>query len=96
MGAFAEWTVKREQWDVILGLRSDVHDTFGLFVTPRLNARWSVSDAISLKAAAGKGWRTSVPLVSLLEFGHRTARGSSRSWGGDPFRIATRRELEPG
>ena len=26
VGAFAEWTVKREQWDVILGLRSDVHD----------------------------------------------------------------------
>ena len=43
-GVFMEWTVKRERWDVILGLRSDVHDTFGVFVTPRLNARWSVSD----------------------------------------------------
>ena len=75
VGAFAEWTVKREQWDVILGLRSDVHDTFGLFVTPRLNARWSVSDAISLKAAAGKGWRTSVPLA---EFAGVWA--SNRTW----------------
>ena len=87
VGAFAEWTVKREQWDVILGLRSDVHDTFGLFVTPRLNARWSVSDAISLKAAAGKGWRTSVPLA---EFAGVWA--SNRTWifpesgAADPFR----------
>lgn len=87
VGAFAEWTVKREQWDVILGLRSDVHDTFGLFVTPRLNARWSVSDAISLKAAAGKGWRTSVPLA---EFAGVWA--SNRTWifpesgAMDPFR----------
>ncbi len=87
VGAFAEWTVKREQWDVILGLRSDVHDTFGVFVTPRLNARWSVSDAISLKAAAGKGWRTSVPLA---EFAGVWA--SNRSWifpesgSVDPFR----------
>ena len=87
VGAFAEWTVKREQWDVILGLRSDVHDTFGLFVTPRLNARWSVSDAISLKAAAGKCWRTSVPLA---EFAGVWA--SNRTWifpesgAADPFR----------
>ena len=87
VGAFAEWTVKREQWDVILGLRSDVHDTFGVFVTPRLNARWSVSDAISLKAAVGKGWRTSVPLA---EFAGVWA--SNRSWvfpesgAVDPFR----------
>ncbi len=87
LGAFAEWTVKREEWDVILGLRSDVHDTFGLFLTPRLNARWSVSDAISLKAAAGKGWRTAVPLA---EFAGVWA--SNRSWifpesgAVDPFR----------
>lgn len=64
-GAFMEWTIQRERWDVILGLRSDVHDTFGVFVTPRMNARWSVSDAMTLKAALGKGWRTSVPLAEF-------------------------------
>lgn len=86
-GAFVEWTVKREKWDVILGLRSDVHDTFGVFVTPRLNARWSLTDAITLKAAAGKGWRTSVPLA---EFAGVWA--SNRTWifpesgAADPFR----------
>lgn len=86
-GAFVEWTVKRERWDVILGLRTDMHDTFGTFVTPRLNARWSVTDAITLKAAAGKGWRTAVPLA---EFAGVWA--SNRRWifpeagSVDPFR----------
>lgn len=87
-GAFLEWTVKRERWDVILGLRSDIHDTFGTFVTPRLNARWSVTDVITLKAAAGKGWRTAVPLA---EFAGVWA--SNRHWmfpgdgvNADPFR----------
>ena len=86
-GAFMEWTIRRERWDVILGLRSDVHDTFGVFVTPRMNARWSVSDAITLKAALGKGWRTSVPLA---EFAGVWA--SNRQWvfpepgSEDPFR----------
>jgi len=86
-GAFMEWTVKRERWDVILGLRSDVHDTFGAFVSPRMNARWSVTDAITLKAAAGRGWRTSVPLAEFVG-----AWASNRTWifpeSGmvDPFR----------
>ena len=87
-GAFLEWTVKRERWDVIMGLRSDIHDTFGTFVTPRLNARWSVTDVITLKAAAGKGWRTAVPLA---EFAGVWA--SNRHWmfpgdgvNADPFR----------
>ena len=74
-GAFLEWTVKRERWDVILGLRSDVHDTFGAFFSPRVNARWSATDAVTLKLAAGKGWRTSVPLA---EFAGVWA--SNRSW----------------
>ena len=86
-GAFMEWTIQRERWDVILGLRSDVHDTFGVFVTPRMNARWSVSDAMTLKAALGKGWRTSVPFA---EFAGVWA--SNRQWAfpepgsEDPFR----------
>ena len=62
-GVFAEWNVKRERWDMVLGLRSDLHDTFGVFVSPRLNARWSVSDAVTLKLAAGRGWRTSLPFA---------------------------------
>ena len=33
---FLEWNVKRERWDMVSGLRSDVHDTFGVFVSPRL------------------------------------------------------------
>ena len=72
--------------------------TFGLFVTPRLNARWSVSDAISLKAAAGKGWRTSVPLAEFA--GHGLGIEPHVDVPGivgrvDLPRVAARRELEP-
>lgn len=86
-GAFLEWTVKRERWDVILGLRSDIHDTFGAFVTPRLNARWSVTDAMTLKAAAGKGWRTSVPLAEFAGVWASNRRWIFPELGSvDPFR----------
>jgi len=74
-GAFIEWNVSRERWDMVLGLRSDIHDTFGNFISPRLNARWSASDAVTLKLAAGRGWRTSLPLA---EFAGVWA--SNRSW----------------
>ena len=74
-GAFMEWNVKRERWDMVLGLRSDIHDTFGVFVSPRLNARWSLTDATTLKLAAGRGWRTSVPFA---EFAGVWA--SNRAW----------------
>ena len=74
-GAFMEWNVKRERWDMVLGLRSDIHDTFGVFVSPRLNARWSMTDAMTLKLAAGRGWRTSVPFA---EFAGVWA--SNRAW----------------
>ena len=74
-GAFMEWNVKRERWDMVLGLRSDIHDTFGVFVSPRLNARWSMTDAVTLKLAAGRGWRTSLPFA---EFAGVWA--SNRAW----------------
>lgn len=74
-GAFMEWNVKRERWDMVLGLRSDVHNTFGVFVSPRLNARWSITDAMTVKLAAGRGWRTSVPFA---EFAGVWA--SNRTW----------------
>jgi len=74
-GAFMEWNVKREHWDIVLGLRSDIHDTFGVFASPRLNARWSMTDAMTLKLAAGRGWRTSVPFA---EFAGVWA--SNRAW----------------
>lgn len=57
-GIFTELTVIKGNWSAIGGLRADLHNLFGLFFTPRLHARYSISDNTSLKIAAGRGQRT--------------------------------------
>ncbi len=58
-GVFAEYTFKpSERLTFMAGLRADFHNIFGSFVTPRTHFRYSLNDHITLRASAGKGYRT--------------------------------------
>lgn len=59
-GAFFEYTYKpNEELSVVTGLRADNHNQFGLFFTPRIHIRYSPDPDWVLRAAAGRGYRSS-------------------------------------
>ncbi|MEX0967774.1 MAG: carboxypeptidase-like regulatory domain-containing protein [Bacteroidia bacterium] len=63
-GAFAEYTWSRDvQTSVVAGLRADYHNLFGLFLTPRLHARYAITEQTVLRLSGGKGWRVSNPVA---------------------------------
>jgi outer membrane receptor for ferrienterochelin and colicin len=43
---------------VVAGIRVDDHNLYGLFVTPRLHLRYELTDNTTLRASAGKGFRS--------------------------------------
>lgn len=58
-GVFTEMTLNKGNWSTIAGFRADFHNMFGTFFTPRLHARYSLTENTSIKLAAGRGQRTS-------------------------------------
>lgn len=59
-GAFFEYTYKPDEGlSVVTGLRADNHNEFGLFFTPRIHIRYSPDPDWVIRAAAGRGYRTS-------------------------------------
>ncbi|MGB1076203.1 MAG: TonB-dependent receptor [Flavobacteriales bacterium] len=75
-GVFLEYTWNhQERLNVILGARWDHHNMYGSFFSPRLHARWSLREELSLKFAAGRGWRT--PNVFMEQLG---SWASQRVW----------------
>ena len=58
-GAYAQYTFKKdEKLTFMAGIRADHSSVYGWFVTPRFNVRYSPADRFTLKASAGKGYRT--------------------------------------
>lgn len=58
-GIFAEYTLKpSEQFTLMAGLRTDFHNLFGTFVTPRMHMRYQFSPHYTFRINAGKGYRT--------------------------------------
>jgi outer membrane receptor for ferrienterochelin and colicins len=58
-GVFGEYTYSdEEKIDIVLGLRADMHNIYGLFFTPRLHTRYALSRSTVLRASAGRGQRT--------------------------------------
>lgn len=59
-GAFFEYTWSQiERFTLVAGMRVDDNSLFGLFLTPRVHFRYSLTENTSLKAVGGKGYRTS-------------------------------------
>jgi outer membrane receptor for ferrienterochelin and colicins len=58
-GTFFEYTYTHsEKFNMVAGLRADYHNLFGLFVTPRLHARYAPTETTVFRFAVGRGQRT--------------------------------------
>ena len=58
-GVYYEYTfMPNEAFTLIAGARTDFHNLYGTYFTPRLHTRYQLSDNTTLRAAAGKGYRT--------------------------------------
>ena len=81
-GAFFEYTLDDEsRWNVVAGLRYDQHNLYGGFFTPRLHARFLVTESASLKFSAGRGLRVPNPLMEQL--GPWASRRTWWTWDGE-------------
>ena len=72
-GFYAQYTYKLgEMLTVMPGIRWDYSSEYGSFVTPRLHVKYSPSEHVTLRASAGKGYRSPHAIaenVSLLASG---------------------------
>jgi len=58
-GVFAEYTFKpNPNLTLMTGIRADFHNLFGTFLTPRMHFRYSINEHYTIRASAGKGYRT--------------------------------------
>ena len=58
-GLFFEYTYNHlEKFNAVIGLRSDYHNKYGVFLTPRLHLRYSLTDNFTLRASGGRGLRS--------------------------------------
>lgn len=58
-GAFAQYTFNYlDKLNIILGYRADYNSNYGLFLTPRAHFKYNIFENTTLRASAGKGYRT--------------------------------------
>ncbi len=68
-GVFAEYTWKpSEKLTAMVGIRGDDHNLFGSFVTPRAHFRFQPDPRFTIRASAGKGFRTANVLAENSHF----------------------------
>ena len=75
-GAFFEYTWNRaDRCSLVAGIRADHHNLHGLFVSPRVHTRWSITEQVALKGSLGRGFRTPLPFAE-----YPGLWASNRSW----------------
>lgn len=58
-GVYYEYTYSRsERFTLLLGARTDFHNLYGTYFTPRLHSRFQLSENTTIRAAIGRGYRT--------------------------------------
>ena len=58
-GIFTQYTYTfLNKFSFIAGIRADLHNKYGIFYTPRVHARYKLSKGLTIRASAGKGYRT--------------------------------------
>lgn len=58
-GLFMEYNfIPNDNFTLVAGVRSDFHNLFGTYLTPRVHARWAFTPALTLRGSVGKGYRT--------------------------------------
>ncbi len=66
IGAFSEIVYKQKKVSLVLGLRGDYHNLYGLFFTPRLHSKIEFNKNNKLFLQAGVGRRTAYALIENL------------------------------
>lgn len=75
-GIFAEYTFEPSpKMTLVAGIRGDIHNYYGTFMTPRLHFRYALTPTTSLRLSAGRGQRS--PNVLTDQMG---LLASSRVW----------------
>lgn len=63
-GLFYEYTfVPNDRYTLLLGARTDFHNLYGTYFSPRLHTRYQFSENTTLRAAIGRGYRTPNAIV---------------------------------
>ncbi|MFM7487211.1 MAG: TonB-dependent receptor plug domain-containing protein, partial [Cytophagales bacterium] len=58
-GAFVEYSYDdAKKFSLVAGARVDYHNLFGTYFTPRVHAKYNITNATTLRASFGRGWRT--------------------------------------
>jgi outer membrane receptor for ferrienterochelin and colicin len=82
-GVFAEYTFKPgDDFTLMAGLRTDFHNLFGTFVTPRMHFKYNFGGHFTLRGSAGKGYRTA---NVLSENNYLLASARPLQWVSDVF-----------
>jgi outer membrane receptor protein involved in Fe transport len=82
-GLFAEYTWKPgSHLTLLAGVRTDFHNHFGTFVTPRTHIRYQAGEHITLRASAGKGYRTA---HVLADNSYLLASARTLQWSDELF-----------
>lgn len=82
-GLFAEYTFKPGHNMVLMaGVRSDFHNLFGTFITPRMHFRYNPNEHLTFRASAGKGYRSA---NVLSENTYLLASSRPLQWDDDVF-----------
>ena len=56
-GLFAEYTLTLPQFTLVAGTRADFHNLAGTQLSPRLNAKYDLTDKAMVRLSAGRGFR---------------------------------------
>jgi outer membrane receptor for ferrienterochelin and colicins len=73
-GAFGEYTFNRptlegyNDWTIIASLRTDYHNRFGAFATPRLNIKYNFNEGDVIRFVGGRGVRVANPIAENVAF----------------------------
>jgi outer membrane cobalamin receptor len=63
-GVFAQYTVSPiKPMTFVLGARADFHNLYGTLLTPRVHTKYHLTEHVTLRGSAGKGYRTATPLA---------------------------------
>ncbi|MFN5912354.1 MAG: TonB-dependent receptor domain-containing protein [Bacteroidota bacterium] len=68
-GTFAEYTYTGMRFTAVAGTRADYHNLYGFQISPRLHAKYTLTEYTDLRFTGGKGWRVPnyiIDNISLL------------------------------
>lgn len=63
-GLYYEYTfTPRDKFTLLAGVRTDFHNLYGTYFTPRLHTRYQISENTTVRGAIGRGYRTPNAIV---------------------------------